>query len=272
MTNTRTINPWIAYSKTHINIKLRLFCFPCAGGAASAFSLWSANLPSDVEICPIELPGHGCQPSEHPYNRLEPLIKKLACALLPYLDKPFAFFGHSMGGLVSFELAHLLRENYNLSPVHLFISGRRAPQIRASKPLIHHLPKPKFLNELGRLNGIPRAVLENAELMELFLPILRADFTAIETYIYTSKPLLNCPITVLGGLQDLRVSYEELEAWRKQTNANFSMQMFQGDHFFVNSNRSILLQFLSRELQTIVSRINFVKQTHNGDSGGLSSN
>jgi medium-chain acyl-[acyl-carrier-protein] hydrolase len=251
MTNTRTINSWITHSRRNPNAKLRLFCFPYAGGGASTFSSWSTSLTSDVEVCPIELPGHGCRLSEPLFNRLEPLIKELACALLPYLDKPFAFFGHSMGGLIGFELAHLLCEDYNLRPVHLFISGRRAPQIPRSKPTIHHLTEPKFLNELSRLNGTPRAVLENTELMELFLPVLRADFTAIETYIYTPKPRLNSGITVLGGLQDFEIAYDNLEAWREQTNANFSMQMFQGDHFFINSNQATLLQFLNRELSAI---------------------
>jgi medium-chain acyl-[acyl-carrier-protein] hydrolase len=255
MTNTRTINSWVTHSRRNPNAKLQLFCFPYAGGAASTFSSWSTSLTSEIEICPIELPGHGYRITERPFDRLEPLIKELACALLPYLDKPFAFFGHSMGGLVSFELAHKLRKDYNIRPVHLFISGRRAPQIPRSNPPIHHLPEPKFLNELGRLNGTPRAVLENTELMKLFLPVLRADFTAIETYVYTPKPRLNCPITVLGGLQDFEVSCEDLEAWRDQTNANFSMQMFQGDHFFINSNQSTLLQFLNRELSAIASKI-----------------
>ena len=263
MTNTQTINSWISHPKpstnTNANAKLRLFCFPYAGGGASTFSSWSESLTSDVEICPLELPGHGYRITERPFDRMKPLIDELARALLPYLNKPFAFFGHSMGGLVSFELTHLLRQCYGLSPVHLFVSGRRAPQISESKPPIHHLSEPEFLNELGRLNGTPKAILEDTELMELFLPILRADFATLETYVYTPKPRLNCPITVLGGLQDYEVSCEVLEAWREQTNANFSMQMFQGDHFFINSNQSTLLQFLNRELQTIVSRINLTK-------------
>jgi medium-chain acyl-[acyl-carrier-protein] hydrolase len=259
MTNTRTINSWFTSSKTNSNAKLRLFCFPYAGGAASTFSSWSKSLTSDVDICPIELPGHGYRLAEPPFNRLKPLIKELAQTLLPYLDRPFAFFGHSMGGLVSFELAHLLGRDYNLSPIHLFVSGRRAPQVQVSEPPIHHLPEPEFLSELHSLNGTPEAVLKNAELMELFLPILRADFAAIETYVYTPKPRLNCPITVLGGLQDFEVSCENLEAWREQTNANFSIQMFQGDHFFIHSERLSLLKFLNQELQTIVARINLLK-------------
>ena len=256
MTNTRTINPWISCSKPNTNAKLRLFCFPYAGGVASTFSSWSESLTSKVEICPIELPGHGHRITERPFNRMKPLIHELACGLLPYLNKPFVFFGHSMGGLVSFELTHLLYQRYGLSPVHLFVSGRRAPQVPKSEPPIYHLPEAEFINELRSLNGTPEAVLRDAELMELFLPVLRADFATIETYVYTQKPRLNCSITVLGGLQDCEVSCEALEAWREQTNANFSMQMFQGDHFFINSNQTTLLQFLDRELQTMVGRIN----------------
>ena len=258
MTNTKTIKPWIYLSKKN-NSKLRLFCFSYAGGSASTFSSWANNIDSEVEICPIELPGHGCRIAEQPFDQLEPLVEEITNALLPYLEKPFALFGHSMGGLVSFELAHLLRKKFNLSPEHLFISGRRAPQIPDPRPPIHHLDKLKLINELGRLNGTPKAVLENAELMELFLPVLRADFTTIETYIYKSKPLLDCSITVLGGLQDDEVSCENLEAWQEQTNSNFSIQMFQGDHFFINSNRSTLLHFLHQELQKIVSKIDFSK-------------
>ena len=259
MTRTRTTNPWIDFSKNNSNSKLRLFCLSYAGGAASTFSSWSANITSEVEICPIELPGHGYRISEQPFDQLEPLIEELANALLPHLEKPFAFFGHSMGGLISFELAHLLHQKFKLNPEHLYISGRRAPQIPSSEPPIHDLDKPEFINELELLNGTPKPVLENAELMELFLPILRADFTAIETYVYASKPLLDLPITVLGGLQDDEISYEDLDAWREQTTASFSIKMFQGDHFFVNSNRSTVLQFLNQELQTTVSRINSSK-------------
>lgn len=251
-------NPWIAYSKAKPDAKLRLFCFPYAGGTASIFSSWSKSLTSEVEICPIELPGHGCRISERPFKRLESLIKELVHALLPYLDKPFAFFGHSMGGLVSFELAHKLHKDHSISPVHLFISGRQAPQIPESKPQIHNLDEPKFIHELSLLNGMPSAVLENTDLMELFLPTLRADFAAIETHTYMPKSRLSCSITVLGGAQDFEIAYKDLEAWREQTSANFSMQMFQGDHFFINSNQSTVLQFLNRELNAIANKINLV--------------
>lgn len=190
---------------------------------------------------------------EPPFTRLEPLIQALAHALLPSLTKPFAFFGHSMGGLVSFELVRILRKEYDLSPVHLFVSGHRAPQVPDPDPPIHALPEAAFLEELRRLNGTPEAVLQNAELMQLLLPTLRADFAVIETYIYAPDPPLDCPITAFGGLQDQEASCDDLEAWREQTNAAFSLQMLRGDHFFLHSAQPLLLQFLSRKLHQIAS-------------------
>lgn len=252
----QTFKSWATNSSTNFDAELRLFCFPYAGGGASSFRSWSTSLTPVAEVCPVELPGHGCRLLEHPFTQLEPLIQSLARTLLPYLDKPFAFFGHSMGGLISFELAQLLRQKYNLSPVHLFISGRRAPQIPTSESPIHNLPKSEFLNKLRRFNGTPEAVLEDTELMKLLLPALRADFALLGTYVYVSKPRLDCPITVLGGLQDLEASYNDLEAWREQTNAAFSLQMFEGDHFFIHSIQSSLLEFIDREISTIASKIN----------------
>jgi medium-chain acyl-[acyl-carrier-protein] hydrolase len=121
--------PWITCSRFNPQAKLRLFCFPYVGGGAMGFRTWLERLSSSVEVCPIELPGRGTRLIEPPFTRLEPLIQAIAQVLLPYLNKPFTFFGHSMGGLVCFELARLLRRNYSQSPVHLFVSGRRAPQI-----------------------------------------------------------------------------------------------------------------------------------------------
>ncbi len=192
---------------------------------------------------------------ERPFTQLEPLVPTLASALLPYLDKPFAFFGHSMGGLVSFELARLLRREYGLSPVHLFVSAHRAPQVPDPDAPIHALPNPEFLQELRRYNGTPEAVLENAELMQLLLPTLRADFAVVETYAYTPEQPLDCPITAFGGLDDREVSSNELEAWREQTKASFVLKMFPGDHFFLDSAKPLLLQSLSQKLHQIVQDV-----------------
>ncbi|MBW4614713.1 MAG: thioesterase II family protein [Desmonostoc vinosum HA7617-LM4] len=249
MTTTPSFNSWIICLKPNPQANLRLFCFPYAGGGAAAFRSWADSLPQTVEVCCVELPGRGSQMKSAPFTRLTDLVNAIAPVLVPYLDKPFAFFGHSMGGLVSFELTRLLRSQYDLNPFHLFISARKAPQIPVTKSPIHNLPEAEFIAQLYRFNGTPKAVLESQELMAIFLPILRADFAVLETYVYTHEPPLACPITAFGGLQDTKVSYENLQAWREQTTAAFSLQMLEGDHFFIQSAREALLKALAQELQ-----------------------
>ncbi|MDM9379441.1 thioesterase II family protein [Chlorogloeopsis sp. ULAP01] len=255
MTTIQTFNSWVTYPKLNPQASVRLFCFPYAGGSSLIFRTWSDSLPKTVEVCPIELPGRGTQMRTAPFPRLEPLVGAIAPALIPHLNKPFAFFGHSMGAIVSFELARLLRKQYDTEPIHLFISGRRAPQILDPDPPIHALDEPAFKEELRRLNGTSETILENSELMQLLSPILRADFAVLETYVYTAEPPLDCPITAFGGLQDHKVNCEQLQAWREQTNAPFSLQMFRGDHFFLHSAQSLLLQSLSQELDRIANEV-----------------
>jgi medium-chain acyl-[acyl-carrier-protein] hydrolase len=226
---------------------MRLFCFPYAGGGVHAFRAWADNLPKTVEVCPVQLPGRGARMMEAPFTQMLPLVQAAAEALLPHLDKPFAFFGHSMGALVSFEVARWLRKQGAPEPIHLFVSGCFAPDIPDPYPL-HNLPDPELLEGLRRLNGMPQEALENAELMRLLLPTLRADCTVTETYTYTHEPPLNCPISAFGGLQDHLVGRTHLEAWRQQTTAFFSLRMFPGDHFFLHSAQPLLLRILSREL------------------------
>ncbi|MBD2385834.1 thioesterase II family protein [Cylindrospermum sp. FACHB-282] len=249
MTNKSPSNSWITCFQPHPQAKLRLFCLPYAGGNAMIYRTWANGLPETVEVCAVELAGRGKQIQLPPMTRLETLVSEIAANLIPFLDKPFAIFGHSMGALISFELTRLLGSKYGLSPLHLFISARRAPQIPSRKPPIYNLPEAEFLEELRLLNGTPKAVLENKELMQLFLPLLRADFAVLDTYVYSHQGTLDCPMTVFGGLQDQEVSYDELLAWKEQAIASFSLQMIEGDHFFIHSAKSVLLQSLEKQLQ-----------------------
>jgi medium-chain acyl-[acyl-carrier-protein] hydrolase len=239
---------WLAHWRANPQTRIRLFCFPYAGGSAAIFRTWADVLPKFIEVCPVELPGRGARLREEPVADFSKLVHLTAAGLLSFLNKPYVFFGHSLGALIAFELARYFRKQGLPEPVRLFASGHTAPDFPAVHAPIHHLPDPEFLAELRSLNGTPEAVLANRELMELLLPILRADFAINETYVCEPDAPLNLPISVYGGLRDRDVTRESLEAWKKHTRAEFTLQMFNGDHFFLQNNQQTLLEILAREL------------------------
>jgi medium-chain acyl-[acyl-carrier-protein] hydrolase len=168
--------------------------------------------------------------------------------LSPYLTMPCAFFGHSMGALISFELARYLAEQMHVVPAHLFVSAHRAPHLPGRRSLLHTLPDAAVLQELQRFQGASAVAFEEEELMELMLPALRADFTLCETYRYTRKSPLACPISVFGGRNDRDIGYAELAAWREQTSQGFALRLLPGDHFFLHRQRAAVLQAISEDL------------------------
>lgn len=251
---TLATNTWFACPRPNPRATLRLFCFPYAGGGATAFRMWPHDLPPDIEVNLVKLPGRESRLREPLFTRIEPLVDAVGQALRPYLDRPFALFGHSMGALICFELARHLRSAYGCSPVRLFASGFRAPHIPDPEPPIHHLPEAEFVEEVRRFDGTPEAVLHNAELMQLMLPILRADFTITETYVYTDAPPLDCPISAFGGLQDRVVSQALITPWSAHTSSSFTLHMFPGNHFFLHSARPLVMWSISQDLRQPVQR------------------
>ncbi|NJR38935.1 MAG: thioesterase [Leptolyngbyaceae cyanobacterium CSU_1_4] len=243
-------NLWITNPHPHPQAKARLFCLPYAGGGTHSFRRWSEHLPH-LEVCPIQLPGRERRLSEAPFTSLKQLIQALTEAILPFLDRPFALFGHSMGGLIAFELTRFLRQNHHPQPLHLFVSGCRAPQLSSPLSHLHTLADAEFLQELRRYNGTPEAVLTNTELMQVLLPTLRADFAMVETYAYQLESPLDCPITAYGGLKDLDITPQDLADWQIQTVNSFAKYLLPGDHFFLHSTQSLLLQNLTFKLKTL---------------------
>jgi medium-chain acyl-[acyl-carrier-protein] hydrolase len=245
---------WIAYRQPRSDVRLRLFCFHYAGGGASIFRAWTGKLPHTLEVCPIQLPGRESRIAEPPITRLPRLTAELANVLSPYLTTPFAFFGHSMGALICFELARYLRMYTRFTPSHLFISAHRAPQLPYKDLLSSTLPDAELKENLRQLNGTRQGVLANDELMELMLPILRADLQLGETYCFTSDEPLTCPISVLGGLQDAELSHDDLLAWQEHTSGSFTLRMFEGGHFFLHTAEAALLPMLALELAPYLSQ------------------
>ncbi len=247
---------WFGSSSLSPKTHLRLYCFPFAGGGASVYRQWSRQLPVAAAVCPVQLPGREERWTEEPITDLTHLIDTLTEVLWPWLDVPFAFFGHSMGALMAFELAREIRRRNGPKPIHLFVSGARAPHAVDHDPPIHHLPDAEFVAELAaRHNGIPHDVMENDELMELVLPLLRADFSMCEQYRHVDDEPLDCPISVYAGDGDAKVNYESLAGWSDHTRGGASIRVFPGDHFFVTRESSRVLEALSNELLQILDRL-----------------
>lgn len=238
---------WIAKSSFSPEAKIRLFCFPFAGGGASAYGNWERELPPEIEVCPIQLPGREDRINELPFTQLTDLVTALAQALIPVLDRPFAFYGHSMGALLAFEVARLLRSQFGRLPMHLFLGASVAPQLGNPFHSLDLNSPLKLMHFLYKL-GTPTKVLKNPELMQALLPTIEADLLALKTYVYQDKIPLECPISAFWGTADRLVSEEAMTAWGEHTLSSFHLHVLSGSHLFLESDRQQLLQFISTKL------------------------
>lgn len=239
--------PWLGNWEPNRRAGVRLFCFPYAGGGDSIFRSWQQILSDTIEVCPVQLPGRGLRINEPLCTEISQLVRDMGQALAPCLNKPFALFGHSMGALIAFELARYVRNEYRVQPLHLFASGRCSPQI-TNEPFDLKQFDSELPELLRRGNGTPEEVLEDPELMELVLPVLRSDWALCKSYIFTPEPPFNFPITAFGGLDDPGVPRRYLEGWREHTTGPFVLRMLPGNHFFLKTSRLLLLEAISKEL------------------------
>ncbi|MBY9080405.1 thioesterase [Paenibacillus sp. HN-1] len=239
----KTASPWLLSEPSHRDV-LRIFCLPYAGGGASMYRGWEQSLPAGTGWYPIQLPGRENRMAEPSRTDMSALVEDIATAIAPYLQPPFILLGHSLGARVAFELARQLRRSSKPQPCRLVVSGSRAPHIPEPRPL-HKLPDEAFVQELRRFSGTPEAILQNKELMDLFLPILRADFTLDETYVYSEENELGCAISAFAGTSDPEANREEMKAWSGCTNGAFTLEMIEGGHFFVKTNTAPLLNSLA---------------------------
>ncbi|MEW9701881.1 thioesterase II family protein [Paenibacillus sp. SI8] len=239
---TSKLHSWFLHANVNSHAKLRLFCFPYAGGGASVFRDWSRYFPKDIEVCPVQLPGRESRGLESPMTSLSQIVQAIVVEIQPLLQTPFVFFGHSMGALIAYETARQLSRIYGKPPEQLIVSGRSSAGLPYTKKKLHELPDNEFIMELRRMNGTPEAVLQHDELMQLLLPRLRADFEVCETYSYIQDQPLPCPISAFGGNSDYDVTVASLASWNEHTMSEFNLHMFEGDHFFLHGQQDKVIQ------------------------------
>ncbi|HZN76751.1 MAG TPA: alpha/beta fold hydrolase [Micromonosporaceae bacterium] len=233
------VRPWPNPGAT-----IRLLCVPHAGGGASVFNGWPRDLGPRVELCAIQLPGRESRITQPPFRDLATLTPVLGRTVAPLTDRPFAMFGHSMGALVSFELARWLRARGLPGPVHIFASSRPAPHLPLARPGAHLLSDDRLVDRVHQMGGTPAELLADSRFRRLLLPLLRADIAVNDGYVYRPEPPLDCPITACGGRDDMDVDERSLAAWGEHTTGEFRLSKFDGGHFYLQDSRTALLRLL----------------------------
>lgn len=243
-------SPWFIFcdEQRKRDAKFRLFCFHYAGSGGSIFRPWTKWLSDEVELVAVQLPGREDRLDEPLLESMEIVTTLLADALPPLLDKPFAFFGHSTGAMICFELVRVLRRRALPEPRLLIASSQNAPFVKP--PVIRHrLSDPEFIDVLRGCNGTPEVVLENPALLELLLPRIRADGAVYETYCYEQQEPLGCRIVVFHGVDDTLVDSAGLAAWKTETRHSFDRYGFPGGHFFIHDVEETVVERINRELK-----------------------
>jgi medium-chain acyl-[acyl-carrier-protein] hydrolase len=246
------LKAWLRQVGSRRRSLARLICLPYAGAGPSAFQTWPALLPSWLGVWAAQMPGREARGREAPADDLRMVIDgvtaEIRTGLEPADGLPYALYGHSMGAVTAFELAHALPASGCPPPALLFVSGRRAPQIPDALPSIHRLPSPEFLREIRTLGGIPDEILAEPGLADLVVPNVAADFALIEGYSYEPRPKLSCGISVFGGDRDPTTARQQLEDWQVHAGGPFSLRVLPGDHFFINSQREVMLDEIAADL------------------------
>lgn len=235
---------------------MRLFCFPYAGGGAAAYRLWPSGLPDGVELAAIQLPGTESRIREAPLQAIRLMVEEFAPLIAARSDLPFAFFGHSLGSVLAFEVTRALRRAGSRMPEFLMVSGRRPPRVPDRHSPLRHLSDDDLVAQISaRYGGIRHEVFQHPELMALLLPGLRASITALETYDFVDEPPLDCPIVAFGGASDPMAPVSDIEAWRRETTGSFASRIFPGEHFYLLQTPAPLLAEIATRLRVCMARL-----------------
>ncbi|GAB2912916.1 thioesterase II family protein [Streptomyces mayteni] len=239
---------WIRRYHPQPDAPVRLVCLPHAGGSASFFFPMSRALAGTAEVLAVQYPGRQDRLKETPIATIPLLADAIYDALLPWTDRPLAFFGHSMGAILAFETARRLEREKGLVAAALFASGRRGPATRRTET-VHEADDDQLVDEIRKLSGTNSQLLADPEILRMVLPAIRADYRAIETYLRPPGPGLNCPLHVLTGDADPKVTVEEAEAWRAETEGPFDLRVFEGGHFYLSRHQDAVNETVAAALR-----------------------
>jgi surfactin synthase thioesterase subunit len=231
--------------------RLNLFCFPYAGGGASVFRMWQRSLPDWVAVCAVQPPGRENRIKEAAIADVHVLVEELLPSIIAHTDLPFAFMGYSTGALVAFEMVRRLRREGRTLPLLLCAAAARAPHIPEPRPL-HHLPEEELIEGLRRFSGTPEEILRNRDLMELYLPMLRADLAIEELYEHGEEDPLDIDVAAFYGSDDDEAPRSVVEPWGRHTGRNFDLQEVDGGHFFIRTAAANFLSGLTAALERAV--------------------
>lgn len=241
-----TGNHWVSTNNIQ-NTKIKLFCFPYAGGGSSEYYKWS-QYNTDISICPILLPGRERRIHEKPFENMNDLVDAIYHELRTYFNEECVFLGHSMGAQIAYKLAAKCQDNGILGPRFIVVSGRKPPHLFQEEHQYHKMSDKDFIERLQAYGGTHQAFFNNKDLVELYLPTLRADFKMLETYADVLHPKLQIPIYALGGEQDFELPEEKLTEWEAFTTKEFQKYMFLGGHFFIRQHTEEIMKMISEKI------------------------
>ncbi|WP_158500203.1 type I polyketide synthase [Sinorhizobium arboris] len=262
----------LVVTKKGVDPRLKLVCFAYAGGGPAVFNGWADGFGSDIEVAIVQLPGRGSRLGESPHKTMEELVDEMVPVLADYLDRPFAFFGHCIGGVQAFELTHHLHRACGLLPLHLFVAGSRAPQIyteaQAAIDAVQFgataarsglATDQDFIDMLQDVNfANNKALFRDPELLSLMLPVIKADYQLNNTYVYQPKLPLAVPITALGGRADPYTTGQHILAWQAHSTTHLTTHFCPGDHYFMETQSQFLIEIASR---TLAKHLNEARRT-----------
>jgi medium-chain acyl-[acyl-carrier-protein] hydrolase len=243
---------WFLCPRPNPNARMRLFCLPFAGGGASTYHGWPHALPGEIEMRAVQLPGREARLGEPRARSARALAQSIAGALEPYLERPFALFGYSMGALLAFETARELRRRGRPLPIHLFVAAMRAPHLPGKVPPLASLSQEELLRGVRHYYQPPEEAFQIPELLELFLPVLRDDIALVDAYAYYDEPPLSCAIDAYVGEDDRSTDVDSASLWGRHGTGPFALDTFPGGHFFLQGALPQLQRKVAARLRSLI--------------------